>query len=316
MKYTLIIHDFTHQAKEQIARLGCFLSKHNFKTADGSALIFHSYLKENTGGLDNLTGILPVSCIKYVYVEKYVPEICLEYLVENSEESSLFFFVGDTYGNELCTRLGVRLKGCSLTEIVSLRKQGESFLAEKKIYAGHMLGTFKLSALPCLVSIDQHYSDDFTADFTGTKEVSYDIADSSEEYDIQQKTVVREISFADAACIMVLGRGLANRKQVKAVVEKAQEINLPVTGTRPCIMNAWLPMERMVGASGEILKNSLVILLGVSGAPAFYTGVEDCTHIVSINSDVKAPIMHKSDLAICGDCTEIFIRFAKLLKEE
>ena len=63
-------------------------------------------------------------------------------------------------------------------------------------------------------------------------------------------------------------------------------------------------------------EEKLAILLGVSGAPAFYTGVEKCSRIISINSDREAPITRKSDLAICGDCTEIFTRFTELLKEE
>ena len=81
-------------------------------------------------------------------------------------------------------------------------------------------------------------------------------------------------------------------------------------------MNAWLPVDRLIGVSGTILKNNLAIILGVSGAPAFYTGVEKCKHIISINTDKDAPITKKSDLAICGDCTEIFTKFSKLVKEE
>lgn len=316
MKYTLIINDFYHTAKEQISKLGHFLSDNGLHHKDGSVILFHSHPKENVSVLESFTELLPVSHITYVYTEQYIPEICLDYLTTHSDKNSLFLFLGDHFGNELCPRLSVRLKGCSLTDITSLSIRDHSFLAKKKLYSGHILGTFELTGTPCLVSIDKNYSDDFVTDFTGSREVSYDTVVSSEKYDIQRKPIIQESSFTDCDCIAVLGRGLSNMEHVTAVTEAAQKADLPLAGSRPCIMNAWLPMDRLIGVSGVVLQNKLAILLGVSGAPAFYTGVEKCTRIISINSDREAPITRKSDLAICGDCTEIFTRFTELLKEK
>lgn len=325
MKYTLIINDFYNNAEEQIAKLGRFLSDNHLLNQEGSAVLFHHHPKEDVRALEALTELLPVSHIRYVYSEQYIPEICLDYLMtytadhfsENQGRDSLFLFVGDFFGNELCTRLSVRMKGCALTDITSLTHNSCSFLAKKKIYSGHILGTFELTGTPCLVSIDKNYRDDFvSAVFTGSREVSCDTVVSSEKYNIQLKPIIQESSFTDSGCIAVLGRGLSNMEHVIAITEAAQQAGLPVAGSRPCIMNAWLPMDRLIGVSGIVLKNRLAILLGVSGAPAFYTGVEKCTHIISINSDREAPITRKSDLAIYGDCTEIFTRFTELLKGE
>ena len=324
MKYTLIINDFYNNAKEQIAKLGHFLSDNQLLNQEGSVILFHHHPKEDVRALEALTELLPVPHIRYVYLEQYIPEICLDYLMaytdshsgENPDTDSLFLFVGDFCGNELCTRLSVRTKGCTLTDITSLSHNGSTFLARKKIYSGHILGTFELTDTPCLVSIDKNYSDDFVTDFAESREVFYDTVVSSEKYNIQLKPILQESSFTDSECIVVLGRGLSNTEHVTAVTEAAKQADLPLAGSRPCIMNAWLPMDRLIGVSGIVLKNKLAILLGVSGAPAFYTGVEKCSRIISINSDREASITRKSDLAICGDCTEIFTRFTELLKEE
>ena len=320
MKCTLIINNFYNNAKEQIAKLGQFLSDNNLSEQECSAIVFHSLPKENIQVLDTVTELIPAIQIKYVYLKQYVPEICLNYLTgyfeKESETDSLFLFTGDFFGNELCTRLSVRLKGSSLTDITSIGVHNGSFLVKKKIYSGHIMGTFELKKSPFFVTIDKNYNDDFVTNFTGSRTISYDIAASSEKYDIQLRPVIQESSFMDSHCIVILGRGLSNMEHVTAVTEAAQKVKLPLAGSRPCIMNAWLPMDKLIGVSGAVLKNKIVILLGVSGAPAFYTGVEKCKHIISINSDKDAPITRKSDLSITGDCTEIFTHFTKLLKEE
>lgn len=316
MKYTLIINDFNHTAGEQISKLGHFLADNCLLPEEGSVIVFHRHSEENVKALDSLTELIPVSRIRYVYMEQYIPEICLDYLTAQNDQSSLFLFCGDIFGNELCTRLSIRLKGCALTDITSLKITDTAFLAKKKIYSGHILGTFELCTVPCCLSVDKNYTDDPCAVSVTSREICYDSTVSSRQYSLQLHPVIREESFADANCIVICGRGLSNMENVNSVKLAAQQTNLPVAGSRPCVMNAWLPLDRLIGVSGAVLHNRLAILLGVSGAPAFYTGVEKCGHIISINNDSSAPINGKSDLAICGDCTEIFTKFTELLKEE
>ena len=316
MKYTLIINNFYDNVREQLLKLGHFLSENNLKRDDGYAIVFHKYSAENIQALDSITELMPVSHVRYVYSNQYVPEICLDYLTTQDNGSSLYLFIGDIWGNELCARLSVRLKGLCITDITSLCRKSNLFLAKKKICSGHILGSFELTSEPCLVSINKSYDEAASPSHSESVEVSYDRTALSTGYELQFTPVVKEESFTDSPCILVCGLGLSNKEHVLAVENCAGEINLPVAGSRPCVMNAWLPVDRLIGVSGTILKNNLAILLGVSGAPAFYTGVEKCKHIISINTDKDAPITKKSDLAICGDCTEIFTKFSKLVKEE
>lgn len=316
MKYTLIINAFYENAKEQLLKLEHFLSENDFQKDDGYAIVFHKYSSENITALDTLTELIPFSHVRYVYSRQYIPEICLDYLTEHINNSFLYLFVGDIWGNEICTRLSVRLKGCCLTDVTALCRQKNSFLARKKIYSGHILGTFELTGTSYFISVDKNYEDTISFNSTVSTNVSYDSTDSSKDYDLQLTPIVKEESFTDSACILICGRGLSNKEHVTDITNCAKELNMPIAGSRPCVMNAWLPVNRLIGVSGTILKNNLAILLGISGAPAFYTGVEKCKHIISINSDKDAPIAKKSDLAICGDCTEIFTEFSKLIKEE
>lgn len=315
MKYTLIISNFDRQAQEQLPGLGQFLRDQGFSPDDGSAIIFHDHPKEELSSLDALTCKVPASCIQYVYSRQYIPEICLDFLSSYEPSSDLYLFTGDTFGNELCTRLSVRLGGSSLTDAVSLISGSSSLTVKKKIYSGHVLGTFQMKKVPYFVSVDKNYAGSIIS-YNTCKEVSFTNTASSEDYDIRISTVSSEDLFSDSPCVVIGGRGLSNSGNASKLSELAESVSIPVAGSRPCVMNAWLPMDRLTGVSGAVLQNNLAILLGISGAPAFYTGVEKCRHIISINTDPDAPIVNKSDLAICGDCMDIFSRFTSLVKEE
>lgn len=143
MKYTLIINNFYDNVREQLLKLGHFLSENNLKRNDGYAIVFHKYSAENIQALDSITELMPVSHVRYVYSNQYVPEICLDYLTTQDNGSSLYLFIGDIWGNELCARLSVRLKGLCITDITSLCRKSNLFLAKKKICSGHILGSFR-----------------------------------------------------------------------------------------------------------------------------------------------------------------------------
>ena len=132
MKYTLIINNFYDNVREQLLKLGHFLSENNLKRDDGYAIVFHKYSAENIRALDSITELMPVSHVRYVYSNQYVPEICLDYLTTPDNGSSLYLFIGDIWGNELCARLSVRLKGLCITDITSLCRKATFFSQRKK----------------------------------------------------------------------------------------------------------------------------------------------------------------------------------------
>ena len=76
-------------------------------------------------------------------------------------------------------------------------------------------------------------------------------------------------------------------------------------------MNAWAPMNRLIGVSGAMLQPDICITAGVSGAAAFYAGIEKSKFIVAINTDGQAPIMKKADVAVADD----FVPVIKALRE-
>jgi electron transfer flavoprotein alpha subunit len=54
----------------------------------------------------------------------------------------------------------------------------------------------------------------------------------------------------------------------------------------------------------------------VSGAAAFYSGIEKSRFIVAVNTDEKAPIMKKADVAIVDDFVPVLEALGKKLEED
>jgi electron transfer flavoprotein alpha subunit len=83
--------------------------------------------------------------------------------------------------------------------------------------------------------------------------------------------------------------------------------------TRPVAMNAWAPMDRLIGVSGVRTAPSLCIVVGASGAPAFYWGIEKATFIAALNRDDEAPIVRNADAAVIDDGVAVIEALAQLI---
>ena len=84
--------------------------------------------------------------------------------------------------------------------------------------------------------------------------------------------------------------------------------------SRPVALNAWEGMQRLIGVSGTIARPEICIAAGVSGAAAFYAGIEKSKLIIAINHDPHARIVQASDAAVIDDWKAVMEELLKLLK--
>lgn len=105
--------------------------------------------------------------------------------------------------------------------------------------------------------------------------------------------------------LLAVGRGIKSARGAASASEHAQRLGAALGATRPVVMSAWLPMEKLVGVSGSLTSPKVALVCGAGGSPAFYSGIEQARTIIAINTDPAAPIMKKSDLAIVGDWNEV-----------
>ncbi|MEG1292526.1 MAG: FAD-binding protein, partial [Lachnospiraceae bacterium] len=113
--------------------------------------------------------------------------------------------------------------------------------------------------------------------------------------------------------LIAVGRGVKSKEAVNEIREFAQQQGYLFGVTRPVAMNAWGKIDEIIGVSGSIYAPKICVTIGISGATAFYAGIENSDFIISINSDQRAPIIGMSDVSIVDNYENVLNRlFTKL----
>ncbi len=81
-------------------------------------------------------------------------------------------------------------------------------------------------------------------------------------------------------------------------------------------MNAHASIDKIVGISGSICSADICIVIGASGAGAFYAGIEKCKTIIAVNTNENAAIIEKADVVVIEDGLIFMEKLVKTIKED
>ncbi|MCS7126373.1 MAG: electron transfer flavoprotein subunit alpha/FixB family protein [Aigarchaeota archaeon] len=123
---------------------------------------------------------------------------------------------------------------------------------------------------------------------------------------------VEDISKAEA--IVVAGVGL--RDNVEIVKKLAEELGWKFGATRPLSDEGLVPRDIFIGATGKVVKPKIALIIGVSGAAHFISGITGAEKIISINIDPEAPIHSYSDYSVTGDGYKIVPKLLEKIRGE
>ena len=113
-----------------------------------------------------------------------------------------------------------------------------------------------------------------------------------------------EPSIHDAERLVVVGRGIGGKKNLKLVRRFAEAIGAEIGCTRPVVEAGWLEYRHQVGQTGVSVAPKLLVSLGVSGAIQHLAGIGGAECVVAVNEDPDAPILSAANYAVVGDCIE------------
>jgi electron transfer flavoprotein alpha subunit len=267
-------------------------------------------LYANGNNRDYYISNCPAQNILLIRIEKYNNEDAVNILSEVLQ-ADLVIFPPNIFGNEMCVRLGHRLKGTSLTKVESIN--GHCF--SKKTYSGYMLCSFDLTKTPVVISLSKSIKAlDSIPDFEKSFE-EQDMRESCISDYILEETLegLDSSELENKKIIVTIGNGAKSREDFEDVELFSKKVNSAIGISRPVAMSGFAPMEKLVGVSGTITNAELCIALGVSGSPAFYAGIEKSDFILAVNTDRKAPIFKLCDVGIVGDYKEFIKEMYKLI---
>lgn len=113
------------------------------------------------------------------------------------------------------------------------------------------------------------------------------------------------VSIEEARVIVGGGRGVGGPEGFAIIEDLAKALGGAVGATRAVVDAGWIGYGQQIGQTGKIVKPSLYVACGISGAIQHKVGVQTAATIVAINKDPEAPIADFADLLVVGDIFEI-----------
>ena len=214
-------------------------------------------------------------------------------------------------------RLACRLGGTSLAGVRSLQADPAGFRCTKAVYAGHLEAAWVLKRTPCCVVPAKGSAEPLALALPPDEdriilELDRRQAPAPWIEALDVVPVAPSTGLEQTGFLLVAGRGAGTRERTARMAVLARELGAEFGVSRPVAMNAWAPMDRLVGVSGAMTRPALTIVAGASGSAAFLAGVERSRFLVAINTDARAPMLRCADVGVVGDSVAILEELAKL----
>lgn len=216
---------------------------------------------------------------------------------------------------DVAAQLAAKLDAPCISDAKKLAISGDSVTAETMVYGGLAMKAISTTAPIVVATISAKTYEAQPADASKSGDVEVlTAATGSSKVDGRQPRAAQTVNLGEASKVVGVGRGVAEQSELVIAENLAKRIGAEIACTRPIAeFYKWLPEERYLGVSGQVIKPQLYLALGVSGQAQHYYGIRDAKVIVSINKDADALLNHNADYYIVGDFKEVVPALEKAL---
>ena len=240
-------------------------------------------------------------------------------LIEGGNAPDLIM-MGTTYdGRDIAARLSVAIDKPVLTNNVEISVDGDSVVATTPVFGGTKLVRTKLTAgAPNIVLVRPK---SFVAEETGGGAAAVEalaLVDAGPTG--TAKVTNRHVEEAtgpkldEAAVVVSGGRGLGEAAKYEMIETLAKLLKGAPGASRAIVDAGWVPYAYQVGQTGKVVKPTVYIAAGISGATQHMVGMKGSKNIVAINKDAEAPIFGIADLGIVGDVHKVLPQLIEALQ--
>ena len=237
-------------------------------------------------------------------------------LIEGGDAPDLILF-GTTYeGRDVAARLSVALDKPVITNNTDIAVEGDDVVMTEPVFGGTKLVRTRFTGGGPHLALIRPKS--FAAEESGggaPEVVTIDVPDYG-----TAKVKTRHVEettgpkLDEAAIVVSGGRGLGEAAKYEIIEDLAKALKGAPGASRAIVDAGWVPYSYQVGQTGKVVKPTVYIAAGISGATQHLVGMKGAKNIIAVNKDPEAPIFSVADLGIVGDVNKVLPKLLEALQ--
>jgi electron transfer flavoprotein alpha subunit len=240
-------------------------------------------------------------------------------VIDGGDSPDLIMFPQTYDGRDVMSRLSVKLDRTVLTNSTSITVDGDAVTVQTPIFGGTKLVNATFTGERPFIAAFRPKSFVAEGGAGATADVvSAPVPDLGATGGATVTNVhVEETSgpkLDEAAVVVAGGRGLGEADKFEMIESLAKQLKGAPGASRAIVDAGWVPYSYQVGQTGKVVKPTVYIAAGISGATQHMVGMKGSKNIIAINKDKEAPIFGVADLGIVGDVHKVLPQLIEALK--
>ena len=243
----------------------------------------------------------------------------MQAVIAGGDAPDLILFATTYEGRDVVGRLSVKLDRTVLTNNTDIAVDGDTVTATTAIFGGNVLVSTVFTGERPYLAVFRPKS--FAAEDGGggpAEVVKVDVPDLGATGGAKVTAVHVEESSGpkldEAAIVVSGGRGLGEAGKYEMIEQLAKLLKGAPGASRAIVDAGWVPYSYQVGQTGKVVKPTVYVAAGISGATQHMVGMKGAKNIIAINKDKEAPIFSIADLGIVGDVHKVLPKLIEALQ--
>ncbi len=222
-------------------------------------------------------------------------------------------------GRDVAGRLSAKIDRPVITNVVDLVADGDRLLGSEPVFGGTTDVTTGFTDSGTAIFLVRPKS--FVAEESGggpAEVVEIAVGDLGDTGSATVKERFVEESSGpkldEAAIVVSGGRGLGDAEKYEMIETLAKLVKGAPGASRAVVDAGWVPYSYQVGQTGKVVKPTVYLACGISGATQHLVGMKGSANIIAINKDEEAPIFGIADLGIVGDVHKVLPKLIEALE--
>ncbi len=218
------------------------------------------------------------------------------------------------FGRMVAPRAAMRLEVGLVADITDIEvdKRGKKLI--RPAFSGNIMASIVCDSSPIMASV--HPNVFHAADQTKIPQKIPFVPIGLKASSIEVLEVVENeqsaVDIREASVLVSAGGGF--KRPIAELQELAEELSGAVSASKQLVDRKKAPREIQVGQSGKTVSPDLYIALGIYGSTQHIEGLKNVKEILSVNTDLGAPMNYLASLVVHGDAAEFARKLSTRLK--